>query len=265
MDKSILSIVLRSLGFGALGGVLTFVFARIAVEPIIGRAIEYEEGRGAAQHAMDHAAGMHDHSHEDMELFSRTVQENVGLFFGTLLFGLAMGALFAVVYTVAVGRLGNLSQRNLALVVSGGLFVALYATPFLKYPASPPVVGTPETIKERTGLYLLMVVVSVVAMVAAVGLSRKLAARYGNWVGNILAGKAYIIVTVLIMVALPNVMQVPTPLTDAAGTIVFPGFPANDLYLFRLYSFIAQALLWLTIGVGFASVIERREAKALAA
>ncbi|TDZ80547.1 CbtA family protein [Mycobacteroides salmoniphilum] len=262
MNKSIASIILRALGFGALGGALAFVFGRIAVEPIINRAIGYEEGRGEAQHGLDEASGMHQHGHEGAELFTRTVQENVGLFFGMLLFGLAMGALFAVVYTVAIGRLGNLAARNLALVVSGGMFLALYVTPFLKYPPNPPAASAEETIKERTGLYLLMVVISIAALVAAIWLSRRLADRYGNWTANIIAGKAYIIVTVLVMLVLPNIAETPGPLLDAAGNIVFPSFPAQDLYLFRLYSFIAQAIIWVTIGIGFATVIGRKPVSA---
>ncbi|WP_084514721.1 CbtA family protein [Nocardia acidivorans] len=39
---------------------------------------------------------------------------------------------------------------------------------------------------------------------------------------------------------------------DPPGKIVFPGFPADDLYHFRLYSLAAQLIMWAVIGVGFA-------------
>jgi hypothetical protein len=38
---------------------------------------------------------------------------------------------------------------------------------------------------------------------------------------------------------------------------VFPGFPADVLFNFRLYSIGAQLLLWATIGLVFAPMAER--------
>ena len=54
--------------------------------------------------------------------------------FGVLAFGVAMGALFAVAYCVAYGRVGNLSPRLLSVLLAGGMFLSLYVIPFLKYP-----------------------------------------------------------------------------------------------------------------------------------
>ena len=78
-----------------------------------------------------------------------------------ILFGMAMGALFAVVYAVCLGRVGNLRPRTLALLVAAGGFLGFYLVPFLKYPANPPAIGHEDTIKARSGLYLIMVVCSI--------------------------------------------------------------------------------------------------------
>ena len=51
--------------------------------------------------------------------------------------------------------------------------------------------------------------------------------------------------------------ETPLPLTDAKGKIVFPGFPADVLFSFRLYSVAAQLLLWSAIGLVFAPLAER--------
>lgn len=51
--------------------------------------------------------------------------------------------------------------------------------------------------------------------------------------------------------------ETPQPLTDSAGTIVFPGFPADLLFEFRLYSVGAQLILWTTIGLLFAPAAEK--------
>ncbi|MEU1207433.1 CbtA family protein [Nocardia sp. NPDC005825] len=264
MEKRIIG---RGVLLGALGGSLAFVFARILSEPIIDRAIDYEEGRDHAQMALDQAAGKSMDMDHGVELFTRAQQQNVGLGFGMIVFGAALGALFAVVYFLALRKAGKISPRNLALLVSGGMFLALYAVPFLKYPANPPSVGNPETIEERTALYLGLIVISAVVLVAAIWLGRKLTARLDNWTASVAAAAGFVVVMGAVLALLPSAGQLaankefgtetPQPLKDAAGTIVFPGFPADDLYHFRLYAFAAQLLVWAVIGVGFAWLAPR--------
>ena len=206
------------------------------------------------------------------EIFSRTGPVRTwALRIGMILFGVAMGALFAVVYSVTVGRVGNLSPRNLALLLAGGLFLGVYLVPFLKYPANPPSIGHPETIGARTGLYLVMVVCSLLFLLAAVWLGRRLAPRFGNWTATLLAAGAFIVAIGIVMLLLPSLghlsantaeygaaaTETPQPLRDSAGTIVYPGFPADDLYAFRLYSVGNQLILWATIGLCFAPLASR--------
>ncbi len=252
---------------GAVAGLVAFIFARIFAEPLIDRAIDYEGGRDDAVAALHRAAGMAGHE-GDHEIYSRTVQSTVGIGAGMIAFGVAMGALFAVVYCVCIGRVGRITPRNLALLVAGGLFLVLYAVPFVKYPANPPAVGHADTIRDRTGLYLLMVVCSGLFLLAAVWLGRRLQPRLGNWYATVAAAVGYIVTMGIVIAVLPSfgelsmnqrefgdfATETPQPLTDPAGTIVYPGFPADDLFQFRLYSFTAQAILWTIIGVGFASL-----------
>jgi phosphate/sulfate permease len=263
-------IIGRGVLVGALAGLLAFVFARIFAEPVIGRAIDYESGRDDAKDALAAAMGMPVEP-DGPDIFSRTIQSSVGIGFGTLLFGAAMGAIFAVVYCVAVGRVGNITPRNLALLLAGGLFFGLYLVPFLKYPANPPSIGHPDTIKDRTGLYLLMMLFSVAFLIGAILLGRKLAARYGNWTATLIAAAAFVVAIAIVMLLLPSLGQLsvnvrdygdlatetPQPLLDKSGAIVYPGFPADDLYLFRLYSLGTQAVLWTTIGLCFAPLADR--------
>lgn len=267
MEKQI---IIRGVLVGALGGLVAFVFGKIFAEPVIGRAIDYESGRDAAQDAMDAAAGMPMVS-GGPDIFTRTVQANVGMGFGMLLFGVAMGGIFAVVYCVTIGRVGRISPRHLALLVAGGLFLGLCLVPFLKYPANPPSIGRHETIKDRAGLYLLMVFCSVLLLIGAVWLGQRLSVRYGNWTATLLAVGAFIVAIAIVMLVLPSLGQLsanggkygalatetPQPLRDKSGAIVYPGFPADDLYLFRLYSIAAQAILWATIGLCFAPMAHR--------
>ena len=133
-------LILRGILCGGIGGLLAFWFARLLAEPEIDRAIDYEAGRAAAQEALDRAAGLPIPA-EEADVFTRAIQADVGLGVGLVVFGMAIGALFAVAYCLYVGRVGRLRPRTLAVLVAGGGFLTLYLVPFLKYPASPPAVG----------------------------------------------------------------------------------------------------------------------------
>jgi len=248
MEKHIIG---RGLVAGALAGVIAFVFARIFVEPVIDRAIGFEDGVGAAHDAMH---GGHEHG---AEVFTRGVQANIGLGFGVIAFSVAMGALFAVVFAVAYGRVGSVSARVLSLYVAGGMLLSLYVVPALKYPANPPAVSLEETIRQRTLLYLLMVVLSAALFVGAVYLGRQLAERLGAWNATLAAAGSYIAAIAVVMLILPTIDETPGPLRDNAGNMVYEGFPADDLYQFRLYSLGTQVVMWTTIGLVFAVLAAR--------
>jgi hypothetical protein len=262
--------IVRGLLVGAIGGILAFVFARIFAEPQIQAAIDYESGRDAAQALLDKAAGLPAEA-ADPDLFSRTIQANVGIGAGMILFGAAMGGLYAVAYILACGRTGNLAPRPLALLVALGGFLGFYLIPFVKYPANPPAVGHEETIRGRSGLYLLMVVLSILLLVLAVWLGQRLKARFGNWNATLLAGLGCVVALGIVMFVLPELghlhanveeygrhaTETPLPLKNAQGQIVYPGFPADVLFKFRLYSVGAQAILWAAMGLCFAPLAER--------
>jgi predicted cobalt transporter CbtA len=244
----------RGLLAGAIGAVLAFVFARVCAEPVIARAIAFEDGRTEAENAH----GVHEHG---IELFTRGVQANAGLGFGVLIFGLAMGALFAVLFCVVYARAAvhaeTLGPRQLSLLMAAAAFVAVYLVPFVKYPPNPPAVGQSDTIGARTGWYLVMVLASVVLAIVAVWLARRLADRFGAWNARLLAVGAYLVTVAVVMVLLPTVDETPEPLREASGAIIYPGFPADVLYEFRLLSLGTQLLLWMTIGVVFATLAGR--------
>jgi hypothetical protein len=259
-------LILRGVLSGAIAGLLAFGFARIFAESSIQKAIDYEDGRAAAQQALDHTAAP---AHS--EVFTRTIQANIGLGAGMVLFGVAMGALFAVIYAVCLGRTGGLRPRSLSLLVAGGGFLGFYLVPFLKYPANPPSIGHEDTVKARGALYLLMVFCSLVLLLAAVWLGRLLRDRLGNWNAALVAGAAFVVAVGVVMLILPSfgelsynrahfghfATETPQPLRDAKGNIAYPGFPADVLFDFRLYSIAAQAVLWSALGLVFAPMADR--------
>lgn len=258
-------IIWRGILAGAIGGVLAFVFARIFAEPLIQQAVDYEEGRSHAEAALEQAAGAHEHA----DPFSRAVQANLGIGVGLILFGAAMGALFAVAYALYLGRAGRVRPRTLALLVAGGGFLGMYLVPFLKYPANPPAIGHEDTIRQRSTFYLLMIVASILFLVLSAWLGKRLQPRFGTWNAALIASGVFIVATAIVMLVLPRfgdlaanqeyhqATETPAPLTDANGQIVFPGFPADLLYNFRIYSIGAQLILWATIGLIFGPMAER--------
>jgi hypothetical protein len=267
MEKKLIA---RGVLAGGIAGVLAFLFARIVAEPVIDAAIRYESGRDAVLTALAKTTGTAPPP-LGPDIFSRTVQANIGIGVGMIAFGAAMGALFAVTYAVCLGRVGGVRPRALALLVAAFGFLGVYLVPFIKYPANPPSIGPEETIRQRGGLYLLMVISSVALLIAAVWLGQKLKPRFGTWNAALLAGGAFVIAIGLIMALLPDLGQLaynrqafgghatetPLPLTNGKGTIVYPGFPADVLFNFRLYSVAAQLLLWSVIGLIFAPLADR--------
>jgi hypothetical protein len=264
------ALVLRGVGAGALAGLVAFVFARIFAEPVIQAAIDYEGARDDARNALAAAAGQPVDPAE-ADIFSRTIQANVGIGVGMILFGCAVGALFAVAYSLAWGRTGRQGPRQLSLLVALAGFVTLYLVPFVKYPANPPSIGHPDTIADRSGLYLVMVLGSVVAALVAVWAGQRLAQRLGNWNATLVGIACFVVLVGLLMAALPSLGQLqtnveqygnlatetPQPIVDPHGAIVLGGFDADLLYRFRLYAVGAQVLLWAVLGLCFAPLAEK--------
>jgi len=260
----------RGLLSGAVAGLIAFVFARIFAEPVISKAIDYESARDSAQHALDKAAGLAVDAHEH-EIFSRADQMNIGLGVGLILFGAAMGALVAVAYSIAIGRTGRIRPFRLALLVPAFFFVGVFAVPFAKYPANPPAIGHEDTIRTRGALYLITVFLSCLFLFFAVYFGQKLHRRYSVYVSSLLMGAAYLALMTVVFLVLPplghlhaNVVEygrqateTPLPLTDPSGKIVFPGFPADLLAQFRVYSIAAQIILWGVIALVFAPLAQR--------
>ena len=115
----------------------------------------------------------------------------------------------------------------------------------------------PDTIGRRTGLYLLMVVLSLLFAAAGVWLARLARPRLGTWNATLCGLGAYAAAVGVAMLVLPTVSEIPGPLSDDAGVLVFPGFAADDLFEFRLYAVGTQLVIWLTIGLLGGALLDR--------
>lgn len=240
---------------GLLGGAASFAYARTRVSPPIDRAIEYEEERAHAEAALTGGDG---HGHE---VFTRTVQENLGAGVGVVMFGVVLGALFAVAFVTVSAYLTRrgiaADGRRLAAVLAAACFVAVNAVPFIVYPANPPGVGHEDTMADRTTAYLMILVLSVALLAVAVVVFARLATRIGRWAATVTAGLGYLVAVAISAALLPRFDEVPGPLTDSQGNLVFAGFPAGLLADFRMHSLMAAGVLWIVLGIAFGGLLTR--------
>jgi hypothetical protein len=102
-----------------------------------------------------------------------------------------------------------------------------------------------------------MVALSVALAIGSVILAPQLTDRFGVWNGRLLAALAYVGAIAVTFALLPTFDETPQPLRGAGSVIVYPGFPADDLYEFRLVSLATQLMMWATIGLIFATLAGR--------
>ena len=221
-------LLVRGMLAGIAAGLLTFGFAKIAGEPQVDQAISFEQ-------KADEAKG----EAPEPELVSRHTQAGIGLLTGVLAYGAAIGGLFALSFAAMIGRGGKLGPKPLSALIASGGFVVLVLVPGIKYPANPPSVGDPETIGYRTGLYFLMIVISLAVMVFSLGVRRAALSRLGAWNASIFGGAVFVLLIAAVQIAMPAVNEVPG------------AFPAVLLWKFRLAAFGMQVVMWTALGLLF--------------
>ncbi|MEA2455650.1 MAG: hypothetical protein QOI45_1912 [Thermoleophilaceae bacterium] len=218
---------------GFIAGLVSFGFMTAAGEPAVDQAIAYEDAHSTPAERAEPAP------------VSRDTQKSFGLLTASTVYGLALGGIFALVFAYAYGRVGRASPARTALWLAAAAFVVIYLVPFVKYPPNPPAVGDPDTIGDRTALYLVMVWISVLAAIAAVRLRGTLAERRSPQMATGLACAAYLAVVVVAGLTLPGIHEIPKT------------FPATTLWRFREASVGTQLVMWTSIGLVFSVTAQR--------
>ncbi|MEU6375929.1 CbtA family protein [Streptomyces sp. NPDC046909] len=230
-SATVRNLLVRGMLAGLAAGLAALVVAYFLGEPKVDQAIAFEES--------------HAHEHGGEELVSRTLQSTAGLSTGVLVYGVAFGGIAALAYCFALGRIGRFGPRASALLLAAAGLGSVYVVPFLKYPANPPAVGDPDTLNQRTALFFLMIVLSVLLTVGAVILGKRLAPRLGNWNATLAAGAFFVLVVGLAYAFLPSFNEVPEH------------FPAALLWQYRLAALAVQVTLWTSFGLLFGLLAER--------
>lgn len=247
--------LVRGLLVGVLAGLAAFVVASAFGEPAVARAISIEDATqqpdaGHQQGVGQRGAVQDGTVQHEAEPVSRGVQRTIGLGVALLAFGASFGGLFGLAFAVAHRRLGRLGARTTSAALGTVGFMTISLVPFAKYPASPPGVGSAATIDRRTGLYFLMVALSVLFLVAAVYVGRRL--PWGPW-DRVLGGSAVYLVLALVAGAL-------LPTVDEVG----PDFPASVLWSFRAGSLATLVCVWAVLGLAYGALTQRAEDAAAA-
>ncbi|MFF5031546.1 CbtA family protein [Nocardia salmonicida] len=239
---SLKTLLLRGLLAGLIAGLLAATVGYFVGEPQVDAAIAIEEAAAApAEHGHEAAQPQgHSHGDEDEPLVSRSGQK-AGQFLALGLAGMAFGALFASAVNAA-RRFTTLSGPQLSLTTAVLAWAAIVAVPFFKYPANPPAVGDPDTINDRTWLWVAAVVLGLLAVSAAVAAFRAVAAS--DTLRLIAGVGAFVVVTTVGYVLLPGVNE------------VADDFPATLLWNFRVASLAETTTLWVSLGLAFAALTE---------
>ncbi|MER7762288.1 CbtA family protein [Streptomyces sp. NPDC097619] len=239
-------LLVRGMLAGLIAGLIAFAFGYVAGEPSVDASIAVEEAQAAADRGGHHGAAAAPAEEEEEEVVSRAAQSTSGLATGLVVYGVALGGIASLAFAFAFRRIGGFGPRATAAFTAAGVFTTVFLVPFLKYPATPPAVGNPDTIGSRTTLFFLMILLSVLVGLGAVIAGRRLAPRLGNWNASVLAGAGYVLVMAVLFAVLPDN-------EDA----VKASFPAAVLWEFRLASIGLQTVLWATFGLVFGALTER--------
>jgi predicted cobalt transporter CbtA len=171
-------------------------------------------------------------------MFSRGTQQ-IGGMVAAVVYGAALGAVFAVAYAAVRHRLRATDDWRASVSLAAAGFTSVFLLPFLKYPANPPAVGDPDTIGKRTALYLLAVAWSLVA-------------TWGGW----RAWRALLARGLPVHKAAPATLAVWVGLA-AVGLVALPSnpdpvnAPATLIWQFRLATLAGSATFWSVVGLVF--------------
>lgn len=239
MPPSYRSVVGRALAAGAVVGVLLAAYLFAVVEPAIGAAVELEEIHAEREVAPGGALRSEDPP------FTRSEQVGGGMV-ASFVTAIAAAVIFGTVYAAVRHRVPARSDLTRALWLAAVGFATVALIPALKYPASPPGVGDPDTVGERTVLYLICLSVSVLLAIALTRLSGALHARLDDHTRIVVVATASVVAYGLLLVALP-----------AAPPAGESAVPPELVWDFRVRSLGGLALMWLGLGLGLGWLLDR--------
>jgi predicted cobalt transporter CbtA len=153
---------------GAIYGVLNLVF----VEPYLDDAIELENQKNVRE-------DMQQKDIDDLQEQNDSYRywQKSGLVQSSVILGMSIASLFGIGYVFLYRTIPGSNDVKKAFVLSGVMWFVLFFVPFLKYPASLPGIGDPDTVNFRILFYLLFIILSGVFALCFYKLSKKYSER----------------------------------------------------------------------------------------
>lgn len=218
------TVLLRGALAGASAGLLTSLFHLLLTEPVLDRAIALE---GAGDGPV-----------------SRETQKYLGGPAGLVLFGIAVGLLFALTYRVLPST-APAWRKAVGLALGSWLVIALI--PQLRYPANPPGVGDPDSITTRTSSYLLAYALGLVVVCGGYAALRALHRR--GWSEP--ARQVLVVAAALVVVGVAYAL-----LPDSGDAVEAP---ATIVWDFRIRTLAGLTLFFAALGAAFGGLTLRSE------
>lgn len=228
--------VKRGLVAGGVAGLLSALYLLIVLEGPIDEALAIE----AARHS-----GEIEHHHDDA-LFGRTTQV-IGGMTGGVIYGLVVGLIFSLIFVRVRHRLAGADDFGRATRLAAAGFLTVGLIPGLKYPASPPGVGDPDTVNARTVQFVALMAVAIGLLM----ISRHALIALEN--RGMSSNNRHVLVTAGFCVAVSLAWYLWTP----AGPIP-DDMPAGLVWQFRILSMGALAMQWAVVATVFGLLVTRK-------
>ena len=215
---------------GAVAGTILAIINLGLVEPYIDQAIAIEVQNSIAS----------GEKVDLVEIADYRVWQKGGAIAAGAVYGIAVSALFGIVFAYGRKSLPGDNGKKKALFLAGVLWFVLYLMVAIKYPANPPAVGDPETIYYREGLYIAYLAISgVTALVLA-------------FVWNRVQMKSKKIVLPLIYAGIMIAAYIGMPSNPDEITISM-----ELIQTFRILTAFTIGIFWGILGILFGSLWDR--------
>lgn len=241
----------RGLAAGAAAGIASAVVLFFLTERSVKAALAIEEARGAAETAKIEAAGNHVRAEETLVTHD---QQIVFALLGLVVAGILLGLVFSVTFAALQRRLPGQSVSIKALWLAGISFTVAPLFPMLAIAANPPAVGNPDTIDQRTPIYLGALALALVLVFAAFAVDKALASKVDDAVRHALNIAFVVVAAGVLLVLLPNT---PDAVQDPSLPVNLNASP-ETIWAFRMSVLFQWATMWVVMASVFSILVTRK-------
>jgi predicted cobalt transporter CbtA len=226
-----LSFLVVALISGAIAGTVFGLINLVLVEPYLDKAIGVE-----VQNSINAGEEVNLEEHVSYRFWQKSGEVAAGTILG-MTFGSLLGIVFVFGKKIISG-----SNIKKALVLSGIIWLVIFIIPTIKYPASPPTVGDPDTIYYRQFLFISLILISGFTALGVSIIYTKIKSKVS--IKFLMVSIIYTIVMIGVFIVIP-----PNPDMITAPTDLINGF--------RIMSMLTMMIFWIILGLTFGLIWEK--------